>query len=189
MPTPEIYSMDYSQPQFYKFNEDSLLLRDFVLEQCKLENYESLIDVGTGCGVIGIELANIMNLNKLILFEKQTEFKQYIFQNIENILKTDSKVHVHLKPFQEYRGEKADLVVSNPPYFIEGDGRLPEDDRTRNCKFTNIEFFKKLDDFIRNNLNNGGRGFYLFRHDLIDLEGESVSLTDKLSVRMVQSLV
>jgi len=116
----------YEQPAFYHFNEDSFILIDFILEYLNRKNIkvESILDMGSGCGVIGIELGKrIKDINKVFFIEKQVEFKPFLEKNLDFI---DG---VEIEPFWQNwdrfnLNEDIDLIVSNPPYYLEGKNRI-----------------------------------------------------------------
>lgn len=66
--------------QGYRYNSDSLILADFVLKQGVKGN---ILDVGAGCGIIGILLKkNVINLN-LSLIDIQKENIELIEKNLK----------------------------------------------------------------------------------------------------------
>lgn len=69
--------IDYSQPDFYRFNEDSTKLVAFIQNHLK-KTPQSIIDLGAGCGVIGIELKKLYHEAYLTLVEGQSEFLPYL---------------------------------------------------------------------------------------------------------------
>jgi tRNA1(Val) A37 N6-methylase TrmN6 len=56
-------SDDYSQPDYYRFNSDSITLVNYLLKS--MGPTESILDLGAGCGIIGIELARYLSPQKL----------------------------------------------------------------------------------------------------------------------------
>jgi tRNA1(Val) A37 N6-methylase TrmN6 len=115
--------MDYKQAHFYRFNSDSISLVHFILS-INLKS-SSILDLCAGCGVIGIELINKMNeVQSLEFVEVLDENIKYIEENI----KLCSRKNLKTKIFNDSVGEfnpstTYDLIVCNPPYFIQGEGR------------------------------------------------------------------
>ena len=127
--------MDYSQPDFYRFSQDSTELVNYVREHVH-QNIVSILDVGTGCGLLGIEAANhFSNLELLVLLEPQKEFNQYIQHNLENFLKTHCSVQIRNTILSKYEtNQKFDLIVCNPPYFSKGHGRVSPNVHKQACR-------------------------------------------------------
>lgn len=154
--------MDYLQPKFYRFNEDSLWLADKVIEEHGQES-KSLVDVGCGCGVIGVELANrLPKLRKLTLLEPQKDFLSSIESNL-SLLEHRPEVEIFNGFIGDYRGE-FDLVVSNPPYFEHGYVRQSRDENRRRCRSFGsseniVSFAQKLGEL----LGGEGAGYMLVR--------------------------
>ena len=116
--------IDYSQPDFYRFNEDSTKLVAFIQNQLKNPPH-TILDLGAGCGVIGIELKKLYPSSHLTLVEGQSEFLPYLKTNTELFQTKASIVH---SLFSELKlDSKFDLIVSNPPYFFKGEGRVSPD--------------------------------------------------------------
>ena len=76
--------MDYVQPDFYRFNEDSLKLVTRV--ESTLSKASHVLDVGAGCGIIGIELALRINIGELHLLEVQQDFLPFIETNLNSFV-------------------------------------------------------------------------------------------------------
>ncbi|MCI7587670.1 MAG: methyltransferase, partial [Campylobacter sp.] len=45
----------------YRYNSDSLFLWDFARKNCSFKASQSLLDVGCGCGILGLLLARDFN--------------------------------------------------------------------------------------------------------------------------------
>jgi len=127
----------YRQPPFYRFNQDSIRLVDFV-DQSENKTSLKFLDIGSGCGVIGIELS-LKNPDWFgTLLEAQVGFIEYIESNIS--LKGLSKLNVVHKEIEDFKEKELfDLVVFNPPYFIKGRGRESEDEQRQKCRHISQE--------------------------------------------------
>ena len=108
--------MDYHQPRFYHFSEDSIWLSKKASELSP--NACSVLDIGCGSGVVGIETLNRLKSPKeLILLEPQVEFLEYIQNNLE-FIERNIEVEIVNQTLERFNpGRKYDLIVSNPPYF------------------------------------------------------------------------
>ncbi|MEX0798360.1 MAG: methyltransferase [Bacteriovoracaceae bacterium] len=133
--------MDYLQPKFYRFSQDSLWLAqtaaDTIMSPGRDKLPASLLDIGSGCGVIGIEAANkLSSIQSLTLLEPQEEFAQYLKLNLD-MLETSPKVELSLSTIKNYAPPKKlfDLVLCNPPYFNLNESRLSPDKKRARCRF------------------------------------------------------
>ncbi len=74
---------DYDQPEFYRFNEDSLKLVKWVL--LRVSSAQTILDLGAGSGIIGIELSRVLLPSKLTLVEVRQEYSAHLDTNIKKI--------------------------------------------------------------------------------------------------------
>lgn len=120
---------DYFQPDFYRFNEDSLQLVDWI-KKYHQGPHSSILDLGAGSGVLGIELANFYQSMVVDFLEIQNDFIFYLEKNIGHILNKKTQTQVHLNSFANWRPERTwDIIVVNPPYYLKGHGELSKDPR------------------------------------------------------------
>ncbi len=146
----------------YRFSVDSILLLNFI----RLKNYEKIIDLGTGSGIIplllfgkkkglsiyGIEIQKYLadmarrsvELNKL---QNDITIIQEDFRNLKNI----------------FKNQQFDVVVSNPPYVSIGQGKInPSSSRA----IARHEIKGDLEDIISVSnylLKNKGRIYLIYR--------------------------
>ncbi len=107
----------------YRFSVDSILLVNFI----RLKNYEQIIDLGTGSGII-----------PLLLFGKRKGLSIYGVE-IQEYLADMAKRSVELNQLQDhitivredfrnikkiFKSNQFDVVVSNPPYISIGQGKI-----------------------------------------------------------------
>ncbi len=159
---------DFSQPDFYRFNEDSLKLIQFV--QSRLPSAESILDLGAGCGIIGIELAARLHAKELCLLEAQADYAFHLHKNVsERIIKCN--VEVVVKTFGEwYPKVQYDLIVSNPPYFLPGHGRPSQNSKKNIARSFVLDSWDIFLDLVNVSLLSTGRAFLVLRNDPIVLE-------------------
>lgn len=120
---------DYFQPEFYRFNEDSLLLVDWIKRHHQ-GPYSSILDLGAGSGILGIELANFYQPMMVDFLEIQNDFIFYLEKNIDHILNKKTQARVHLNSFARWRSDETwDIIAVNPPYYLKGHGELSKDPR------------------------------------------------------------
>ena len=118
------FGLTLLQPrQGYRFSLDPLLLCDFA----NANQEKSIVDLGTGCGVLALVLAQMAVDAKVTAFEQDAGAVALAQENarlnglvdrVEIVHEDVLHVRRHL-PVSSY-----DLVVSNPPYRKQGRGRL-----------------------------------------------------------------
>lgn len=153
---------DYLQPEFYRFNEDSLKLVHLIKE--KLSACSAILDLGAGCGVIGIELSSHFNPALLTLVELQNEFHDFLQQNCQKFVKANFEVFITSfglwNPLYKY-----DLVVCNPPYYLPHSGQQSPDERRGRARSFIYENWEVLIQCIDRSLSNKGRAFLVIKND------------------------
>lgn len=98
----------------YRYNCDSIFLYDFALKFMKNEN-KSLLDVGSGCGILALMIKN--SFNKLDVFGVDIQELNY------KISKKNAKEnHLNIKffncDFRDFASDKKfDFIISNPPFY------------------------------------------------------------------------
>jgi len=147
----------------YRFSVDSVLLADFV----EIKKNDTVLELGTGCGVVGLILCyrhqsvpfavtgiecqrDLAELARINIAENGYEDT---FSIIEGDL-TD-----HRRMFQP---ESFSLVISNPPFFARGTGRINDDAESGKARHQNET---KLEDFVSTAsfcVKNRGRVFFVF---------------------------
>lgn len=114
----------------YRFSMDSLLLAEFVSH----EGVKKAMDLGTGSGIVAIFLAKLSAGLEVTGVELQDDLFDLARRNIElsslsdrvEIIKEDIRM---LK--NRFEEGSFDLIVSNPPYYPSGKGRIgPNRERT-----------------------------------------------------------
>jgi tRNA1Val (adenine37-N6)-methyltransferase len=99
-----------------KVGTDAVLLGSWV----NTANANSILDVGTGTGIIALMLAQRSNAEIHAIDIDNNAFVQAT-ENV-NACKWKEHIHVHhisLQQFALEHTEKFDLIVSNPPYFVD----------------------------------------------------------------------
>ena len=122
-----------------KVGTDAVLLGAWV----EISNTKRILDVGTGCGIIALMLAQRtkedVNIEGIEIDEKSAQ------QAEENLLETRwyNRVLMHLYAFQTFRSPfKYDLIVSNPPYFI--NSQLPPKAHRAKARHTDSLSYKDV---------------------------------------------
>ncbi len=159
------YTLDYSQPEEYRFSHDSVFLARQVFELTQNKNLESfkVLDLCAGCGVVGLDFLFHRLKNKLTL-PTETDFieVQNVYQNHfnRNIFLLNSHFNQNLNlnflSFNYVKLQSAmyfnryDLVICNPPYFRLGHGVLSKSEFKNRCRFFIDSNFENLLKSINN---------------------------------------
>lgn len=129
----------------YHFSIDAVLLAHF----CTVKKANSVVDLGAGCGVVGLVLAHRYPDCYITSVEMQEDLCTLIAANIqenefgERMSCVLSNV-AHIR--QVLPSETADLVVCNPPYGVLASGRLNKGDEKTIARH---EVHGGLGDFMR----------------------------------------
>lgn len=110
----------------YRFSIDAILLAGFI----GVPEGESVIDLGTGCGVIPILIAHRTHAKSIVGVEVQKDLAEMANRSVElNGLSGRIKIlHEDLNNLAGSFGpETFDMVVSNPPYRKARSGRINPD--------------------------------------------------------------
>lgn len=114
----------------YRFSEDSLILADFP----DLTGVKTAADLGTGSGIIAILLAMRSEELKVTGIELQETLYDMAVRNVL-LSSLSERIEIVLGDVrnlrESFRGGSFDLVISNPPYYQAGKGRIgPNLERT-----------------------------------------------------------
>lgn len=163
---------DYSQPEFYHFTQDSIELAHYVITQIEPSKIFNILDACCGCGVIGLEIlkyCSFPNLSKAMVIEQEVSFFNYIKSNSKII---DSKINfeIHITNIQHFLNQYSinfDLIVSNPPYYLDHEGRPSHNPLRDRCMRWSSE---EEDSFIRlfKKLSPKGIGYFLSKKSFDD---------------------
>lgn len=104
------------QPQIgYCYNSDSIFLYDFI---SSFKPKKRVLDVGAGCGIVGLLLAKKFKNIELEAVEKQPSFVAFA---AINAAVNGLSYKIFESDFLEFSGdEKYDFIVSNPPFYNDG---------------------------------------------------------------------
>ncbi|MCM2351146.1 MAG: methyltransferase [Bacteriovoracaceae bacterium] len=156
--------IDYSQPDFYRFNEDSLKLVSWVKQ--KVLKASHLLDLGAGSGVIGIELANILRPQQLTLVEAQEDYEPHLRMNVGTQLNETQPAEIVLTSFGNWHPSISyDLIVCNPPYFLPGHGEAYKDSRREKARAFVLDNWPILLTAIENSLSPEGKAFIVIKNN------------------------
>ena len=102
-----------------KVGTDAIILSSCIADNLKLINLEEILDVGTGCGIIALCMAQVFekaNITAIDIDEKS------IIQATNNFLSSPFSKRMHcqceyIQKFADTTQQKFDLIVSNPPFY------------------------------------------------------------------------
>ena len=129
----------------YRFSVDAVLLAHFVRPKPGWQ----ILDLGCGCGVVGLIAAYRTPDCRVIGLEMQPELVALARENLEANGFAD-RVQVLEADVREIRRcltpECCDLVLCNPPYYQQGQGRIRPDAQAAAARH---DLAATLDDFVR----------------------------------------
>lgn len=110
----------------HKVGTDGVLLGAWL----DVQNTNRILDIGTGSGVIALMLAQRTQSHVQIdAIDISTKDCEQAKENVANSPWTDKVKIVHVE-LQKFESEPYDLIVSNPPFFIDS-AKPPAEERTR----------------------------------------------------------
>ncbi len=122
-----------------KVGTDAVLLSAWV----DLKNVNTALDIGTGSGIIALMLAargvrqvDAVELDKMSAEEAEENFKNAPFNNFLKIYNEDFNTFYRQHPIQY------DLVISNPPFFL--NDMRPADEQRKQARHTDTLSYKDL---------------------------------------------
>ncbi|AUN97579.1 SAM-dependent methyltransferase [Bacteriovorax stolpii] len=165
------YSYDYSQPEDYRFSLDSVFLAQKVA--LKLGSHPEpetlkVLDLCSGCGVVGLELNfHLRALKKIDFLEVQDVYLPHFEENVVQAKTEDSHFRFlnmnYADLLNEEFKEHYDVIISNPPYFFLGEGLLSPNEFKNRCRFFIDSDFNNLIKAVLFSLRPGGRAYLLVR--------------------------
>ena len=146
------------QPQVgYCYNSDSIFLYDFINS---FNPKGRVLDVGAGCGIIGLLVARDNSKVVLEAVEKQDIFVEYATINAR-VNKITYKIHK--KDFLDFEDDKKfDYIISNPPFYSDNIS-VSKNEMLFNARYNiNLplrDFFKKVSQLLK------PRSHFIFCYD------------------------
>ena len=146
----------------YRFSVDSILLLNFI----RLKNYEKIIDLGTGSGIIPLLLFGKKKGLSIYGIEIQKDLADMARRSVE-LNKLQNDITIIQEDFRNlkniFKNQQFDVVVSNPPYISMGQGKI---NPSINKAIARHEIKGDLEDMISVSnylLKNKGRIYLIYR--------------------------
>ena len=150
---------------WFKFGIDSVLLSDFSKS---IKNNSTVLDIGTGTGIISILLSKKINAKKIVGIEIQSKIadmakRSVALNNLENKIEI---INDNIKNIENYFSNNYfDSIVTNPPYQKNNTGLKSE---SREKLISKHEIECNLEDIIKKSykiLKNKGEFYMVHRSE------------------------
>lgn len=167
----------------YSFGIDSILLANFS----KMKKNKSLIDIGSGSGILSLACSSYYNLSKVFSIEIQKEKANLLKENIKlNGINNIEVVNEDLNKVN-FSNNFCDYIITNPPYYKKGANIKNE---KKEFLLSRQEIKMNLSDIFRFSnkcLKDKGKLFMIHKPErLVDIIKESGNLKLK-RIKFVQS--
>jgi len=146
----------------YRFSVDSILLLDFI----RLKNYENIIDLGTGSGIIPLLLFGKKKGLSIYGIEIQEDLADMARRSVE-LNKLQNSITIIQEDYRNlkniFKNQQFDVVVSNPPYISMAQGKI---NPSSSKAIARHEIKGDLEDMISVSnylLKNKGRIYLIYR--------------------------
>ncbi|ADD67669.1 methyltransferase small [Denitrovibrio acetiphilus DSM 12809] len=145
----------------FRFAVDAVYLAWFV----KFEKQASLIDIGSGSGVVSALLAFKKGFSDVCAVEYQKRMFSCLKTTVEqNKLEVVTPVNADIRTYKPDR--EFNIAVCNPPYRHPDTGRVPEDETELNARFTTTLCAEDVFRFCRSYLKNSGSLYLSYDADM-----------------------
>lgn len=167
----------------YSFGIDSILLANFS----KMKKNKSLIDIGSGSGILSLACSSYYNLSKVFSIEIQKEKANLLKENIKlNGIDNIEVINEDLNKVN-FPNNFCDYIITNPPYYKKGANIKNEKEEfllsRQEIKMNLSDIFK----FSNKCLKDKGKLFMIHKPErLVDIIKESGNLKLK-RIKFVQS--
>jgi len=120
-------------------------------------NPYSVLDIGTGTGLIALQLAQRSEAELIDAIEIDTNAYEQAVDNFENSIWNDRLFcyHASLNEFVDEIEEKYDLIISNPPFYTEN--YLSTDESRNKARFSSALPFEELITSVAKLLSDNGQ--------------------------------
>lgn len=165
------------------FGIDSVLLTEFAKD---IKDNSTIVDLGTGTGILSILLSKKTNPKKIIAIEKQKEVYEMAKRSIQ-LNSLENKIEILNEDIKNLTLEKNkyDVVVTNPPYKKLGTG---VNSKTEKQQISRFESTVNLNEWIKissNLLNSKGSLYMVYRTDRLTEVFEALK-QNKLEIKRIR---
>lgn len=143
-----------------KVGTDAMLLGAWA----KIGAAQSILDIGTGCGIVSLLLAarsnakiTAIDIDTDSIEEASENFKQSAFNGRMQAIQAD------LNDFSKIQNQLFALIVSNPPFFV--NNLKPEDEKRKKARHTESLTYTQLCEGVYNLLETEGKFFVVLPYD------------------------
>ncbi len=147
----------YQPESGYCYNSDSIFLYDFITS---LHPRGKILDVGAGCGVVGLLVARDFPKVELEAVEKQEVFVRYAKKNAHA---NNIAHHIYHGDFLTLDFQSGyDYIVSNPPFYHDGAQKSGNEmlfNARYNINLPIEDFFQKVNKILK------PKGHFVFCYD------------------------
>jgi tRNA1(Val) A37 N6-methylase TrmN6 len=162
------FTYTYSQPQGYRFCQDSILFPRVVAGQIgsRVTASTRLLDVCAGCGVVGFELQyHLPQIQRMDFLEIQDEFAAHFEANREIANKPHSRFlsESYARLSNPEFASAYDFILGNPPYFMSDEGKLSGRSLNDRARFFIDENFETLIEGVIHALKPSGEAYLLVK--------------------------
>ena len=166
----------YQPESGYCYNSDSVFLYDFI---SSFKPKGKVLDVGAGCGIVGLLVARDNPKVALEAVEKQNVFVEYATHNAR-VNKIEYTLH-QCDFLDLDESKKYDYIISNPPFYPEGVTKS-DNEMLFNARYnSNLpidDFFKKVSRVLK------PQSHFIFCYDASQF-GEICVALDKVKLKVV----
>lgn len=166
--TREFWSMDFNvNPAVLIPRPETELLVESALELYPIDQQISVLDLGTGSGIVGIAIARERPQSQVLCTDISLEAIR-IAQGNASKFSLNNICFIESDWFKLVTGQKFDLIVSNPPYIADNDPYLDGGDLLYEPKIAlrsgprGLDALRAIADQARARLKSGG--FLLLEH-------------------------
>ncbi|MES2963920.1 MAG: methyltransferase [Bdellovibrionota bacterium] len=163
------FTQSYSQPEAYRFCQDSILAPLVIARDLEGTGFARVLDLGAGCGVMGLELVHALpSIRSIDFLEIQPEFRPYFEANLATAGRSKEDFRFMESHWSSLHDEPLcgiyDVVVSNPPYFAANEGTLGPIELSNRCRFFLDDSFEGYVRAVRAALKPGARAYLLVKN-------------------------
>lgn len=102
-----------------KVTQDAVLFGSWVIDQCRGDNLQHVLDIGTGTGLLSLMLAQELADIRISAVELDTDAAAQATENIQNSPWNAriTVIHDDIFSFAGHHISAFDMIICNPPFF------------------------------------------------------------------------